>query len=246
MAVHETVIDGIATLTMDNPPVSALNIADAYSLADKISSYGEQKEIVKVVLIRSSQNGFCAGVDIKEIQNLPGNEGILKANHSCYEMFDAIHNSKIPVIASVNGHCLGSGIGIAGSADVVVASEEATFGLPEVDNGALGAASHLMRLVPTQKARWMLYTCESATAQELFSFGSVLKVVKSELLEEVSLGIAKKIIEKDPTLIRAAKASMDGIEESNLSRRYRLEQGYTFEMNLMGIGDDARDAFLDK
>ncbi len=141
---------------------------------------------------------------------------------------------------------MGSGIGIAGSADVVVASEEATFGLPEVDNGALGAASHLMRLVPTQKARWMLYTCESATAQELFSFGSVLKVVKSELLEEVSLEIAKKITEKDPTLIRAAKASMDGIEESNLSRRYRLEQGYTFEMNLMGIGDDARDAFLDK
>ena len=100
MAVHETVIDGIATLTMDNPPVSALNIADAYSLADKINSYGEQKEIVKVVLIRSSQYGFCAGVDIKEILNLPGNEGILKANHSCYEMFDAIHNSKIPVIAS--------------------------------------------------------------------------------------------------------------------------------------------------
>ena len=75
---------------------------------------------------------------------------------------------------------------------------------------------------------------------------NVLKVVKSELLEEVSLEIAKKITEKDPTLIRAAKASMDGIEESNLSRRYRLEQGYTFEMNLMGIGDDARDAFLDK
>ena len=73
-----------------------------------------------------------------------------------------------------------------------------------------------------------------------------MKVVKSELLEEVSLEIAKKITEKDPTLIRAAKASMDGIEESNLSRRYRLEQGYTFEMNLMGIGDDARDAFLDK
>ena len=65
-------------------------------------------------------------------------------------------------------------------------------------------------------------------------------------MEEVSLEIAKKITEKDPTLIRAAKASMDGIEESNLSRRYRLEQGYTFEMNLMGIGDDARDAFLDK
>ena len=246
MAVHETIDDGIATLTMDNPPVSALNTVDAYFIAEKIRSYNEQAESVKVVLIRSSQNGFCAGVDIKEMQSLPGNEGILKANHSCFEMFDAIHSSKSPVIASVNGHCLGSGVGIAGSADVVVASEEATFGLPEVDNGALGAASHLMRLVPPQKARWMLYTCESVTAQELFTYGSVLKVVKAEQLEETSFEIAKRIADKDSTLIRAAKASLDGIEETDLSRRYRFEQGYTFEMNLMGIGDQARDAFLDK
>jgi enoyl-CoA hydratase len=146
----------------------------------------------------------------------------------------------------VNGHCLGTGIGIAGSADVIIAAEDATFGLPEVDNGALGAASHLMRLVPSQKARWMLYTCETATSQELFNYGSVLEIVESEKLEEASLVAAKKIAEKNGTLIRAAKASLDGIEETNLSKRYRLEQGYTFEMNLMGIGDQARDAFLDK
>ena len=246
MAVHETIDDGIAILTMDNPPVSALNITDAYFIAEKIRSYSNQEDDIKVVLIRSSGNGFCAGVDIKEMQELPGNEGILKANHSCYELFDAIHSSKTPVIAAVNGHCLGTGIGIAGSADVIIAAEDATFGLPEVDNGALGAASHLMRLVPSQKARWMLYTCETATSQELFNYGSVLEVVESEKLEEASLAAAKKIAEKNGTLIRAAKASLDGIEETNLSKRYRLEQGYTFEMNLMGIGDQARDAFLDK
>ena len=246
MAVHETIDDGIAILTMDNPPVSALNITDAYFIAEKIRSYSNQESDIKVVLIRSSGNGFCAGVDIKEMQELPENEGILKANHSCYELFDAIHSSKTPVIAAVNGHCLGTGIGITGSADVIIAAEDATFGLPEVDNGALGAASHLMRLVPSQKARWMLYTCETATSQELFNYGSVLEIVESEKLEEASLVAAKKIAEKNGTLIRAAKASLDGIEETNLSKRYRLEQGYTFEMNLMGIGDQARDAFLDK
>jgi len=246
MAVHETIDDGIAILTMDNPPVSALNITDAYFIAEKIRSYSNQESDIKVVLLRSSGNGFCAGVDIKEMQELPENEGILKANHSCYELFDAIHSSKTPVIAAVNGHCLGTGIGITGSADVIIAAEDATFGLPEVDNGALGAASHLMRLVPSQKARWMLYTCETATSQELFNYGSVLEVVESEKLEEASLAAAKKIAEKNGTLIRAAKASLDGIEETNLSKRYRLEQGYTFEMNLMGIGDQARDAFLDK
>ena len=231
---------------MDNPPVSALNITDAYFIAEKIRSYSDQEDDIKVVLLRSSGNGFCAGVDIKEMQDLPENEGILKANHSCYELFDAIHKSKMPVIAVVNGHCLGTGIGIVGSADVIIASKEATFALPEVDNGALGAASHLMRLVPPQKARWMLYTCETATAQELSNYGSVLEVVESEKLEEFSLEAAKKIAAKNGTLIRAAKASLDGIEETNLSKRYRLEQGYTFEMNLMGIGDQARDAFLDK
>ena len=246
MAVHETIDDGIAILTMDNPPVSALNITDAYFIAEKIKAYSDQEDDIKVVLLRSSGNGFCAGVDIKEMQDLPENEGILKANHSCYELFAAIHNSKMPVIAVVNGHCLGTGIGIAGSADVIIASKEATFALPEVDNGALGAATHLMRLVPPQKARWMLYTCETATAQELFNYGSVLEVVESEKLEEYSLEAAKKIAEKNGTLIRAAKASLDGIEETNLSKRYRLEQGYTFAMNLIGIGDQARDAFLDK
>ena len=246
MAVHETIDDGIAVLTMDNPPVNALNITDAYFIAEKIRSYSSQEDDIKVVLLRSSGKGFCAGVDIKEMQDLPDNEGILKANDSCYELFDAIHNSKMPVIAAVNGYCLGTGIGIAGSADVIIASKEATFALPEVDNGALGAASHLMRLVPPQKARWMLYTCETATAQELSNYGSVLEVVESEKLEEFSLEAAKKIAAKNGTLIRAAKASLDGIEETNLSKRYRLEQGYTFEMNLMGIGDQARDAFLDK
>ena len=86
----------------------------------------------------------------------------------------------------------------------------------------------------------------TATSQELFNYGSVLEVVEMEKLEEASLIAAKKIAGKNGTLIRAAKASLDGIEETNLSKRYRLEQGYTFEMNLMGIGDQARDAFLDK
>jgi enoyl-CoA hydratase len=143
MAVHEAIAEGIAILTMDNPPVSALNITDAYFLAEKIRSYSGEKDDIKVVLLRSSGNGFCAGVDIKEMLNLPENEGILKANQSCYELFDSIHHSKVPVMAVVDGHCLGSGIGIVGSADVIIASKGATFGLPEVDNGALGATIHL-------------------------------------------------------------------------------------------------------
>ena len=83
----------------------------------------------------------------------------------------------MPVIAAVHGFCLGGGVGLAGNADIVVAADDATFGLPEVDRGALGAATHLSRLVPQQLMRAMVYTCRTVTAQQLHSFGTVLDVV---------------------------------------------------------------------
>ncbi len=71
----------------------------------------------------------------------------------------------MPVIAAVHGYCLGGGIGLVGNADIIVASDDATFGLPEVDRGALGAATHLARLVPQHKMRAMVYTAATVTAR---------------------------------------------------------------------------------
>ena len=84
------------------------------------------------------------------------------------------------MIAAVQGFCVGGGIGLVGNADIIVASEDATFGLPEVDRGALGAATHLARLVPQHRMRQMVYTCEPATAAELHAYGSVYRVVPRE------------------------------------------------------------------
>lgn len=243
MSIREDICDGVATVVMDNPPVNALNIGDAYEVARLLGCYRENLE-VRAVVLTAEGHGFCAGVDIVEMQELPGHAGIVEANRSCAEAFRAVYECAVPVIAAVNGHCLGSGIGLVGSADVVVAAEGATFGLPEVDNGALGAATHLMRLVPVQRARWMLYSCERATAEELHSYGSVLRVVADDQLAAEANQLASVIAEKDPTVIRAAKASLNAIEPVEMADSYRLEQGYTFELNLLGLGDRARDAFL--
>jgi enoyl-CoA hydratase len=148
------------------------------------------------------------------------------------------------VVAAVNGFCLGSGIGLVGNADVIVAAEGAAFGLPEVDNGALGAATHLMRLVPAHRARWMLLSCEPASAEELHDFGSVLRVVTPDALQEAAKEVAGVLAAKDPTVLRAAKASLNGIDPVDVHRSYRFEQGFTFELNLAGAGDEAREAFL--
>jgi len=243
MALHETIADGVATVVMDNPPVNALGIADTYALADLLDGYGNQADVRSVVLIAAG-HGFCAGVDIKEIQALPGNEGILGASRSCLRAFRSVYECAVPVVAAVNGFCLGSGIGLVGNADVIVAAEGAAFGLPEVDNGALGAATHLMRLVPAHRARWMLLSCEPASAEELHDFGSVLRIVTPDALQEAAKEAAGVLAAKDPTVLRAAKASLNGIDPVDVHRSYRFEQGFTFELNLAGAGDEAREAFL--
>ena len=133
------------------------------------------------MILRANGRGFCAGVDIKEI-NAKGDEALVGVNRGCAAAFAAVYDCEVPVIAAVHGFCLGGGIGLVGNADMVVASEDATFGLPEVDRGALGAATHLARLVPQHAMRKMVYTAKPITAAELASYGSVAAVVPPDRL----------------------------------------------------------------
>lgn len=236
---------GIAEVVMNNPPVNALNVAGWFELARIIRDLGENPE-VRVVILRAEGRGFNAGVDIKEMQATDGFDALIAANKGCFEAFAAVYDCAVPVIAAVNGYCLGGGIGLVGNADVIVASDDATFALPEVDRGALGAATHLARLVPQHRMRSMVYTAKSITAQELLHFGSVLAVVPLADLREAAFEVARDIAAKSPTVMRAAKASLNGIDPVDVKRSYRYEQGFTFELNLSGVADEARDAFVEK
>jgi enoyl-CoA hydratase len=234
--------DGIAEIVMDNPPVNALPVAGWFAVAEALDAAGAN-EAVRVVVLRAEGRGFNAGVDIKEIQRAEGFTALLGANRGCYAAFKAVYECPVPVIAAVNGFCLGGGIGLVGNADIIVAAEDATFGLPEVDRGALGAATHLARLVPQHRMRAMVYTAATATAAELHGYGSVHAVVPAERLREAALELARQIAAKDPTVIRAAKASLNGIDLWDVNRSYRFEQGFTFELNLAGVADRIRDRF---
>lgn len=237
--------DGIAEVVMDNPPVNALTVAGWFELADTVRSLGEDRS-VRAVVLRAEGRGFNAGVDIKEMQATEGFDALIGANRGCYAAFAAIYECAVPVIAAVNGFCLGGGIGLVGNADIIIASDDATFGLPEVDRGALGAATHLSRLVPQHKMRAMVYTSATATAAELHHFGSVLQVVPPDELRDAAMTVARDIAAKSPTVVRAAKESLNGIDLWDVKRSYRFEQGFTFELNLSGVADEARDAFVAK
>jgi enoyl-CoA hydratase len=235
---------GVAEVVIDYPPVNALPVAGWFGLAEAVAGAGADPE-TRAVILAAEGRGFCAGVDIKEMQQVPGHEALLGANRGCFAAFAAVYDCPVPVIAAVQGYCLGGGVGLAGNADIVIAADDATFGLPEVDRGALGAATHLSRLVPQQLMRTMVYTCRTVTARQLLAFGTVLDVVPAPDLRPAAHAVAAEIAAKDPAIIRLAKQSLNGIDPVDVKRSYRYEQGFTFELNLSGVSDTARQAFLD-
>jgi enoyl-CoA hydratase len=237
--VHE---HGIAEVIVDCPPVNALTVAGWFELAEHVTAAGKDSN-TRVVVLRSEGRGFNAGVDIKEMQNTSGFDALIGANRGCYAAFAAVYECAVPVIAAVNGFCVGGGIGLVGNADIIIASDDATFGLPEVDRGALGAATHLSRLVPQHKMRAMVYTAATATAAELHHFGSVLQVVPRAELRDAAMKVAESIAAKSPAVMRAAKECLNGIDLWDVKRSYRFEQGFTFELNLSGVADELRDDF---
>jgi enoyl-CoA hydratase len=236
--------NGIIEVTIDYPPVNAIPSRGWFELAETITYAGQDRE-ARVVILRAENRGFCAGVDIKEMQRTPGHEALIAANRGCAKAFSAVYDCEVPVIAAVNGFCLGGGVGLVGNSDIIVASDDATFGLPEVDRGALGAATHLARLVPQHLMRTLYYTARNVSAQTLHHHGSVVEVVPRAQLDDAAREIAKEIAKKDTTVIRAAKEAINGIDPQRVHTSYRFEQGFTFELNLSGVSDGARQAFLD-
>jgi enoyl-CoA hydratase len=234
--------DGIRLVTMDAPPVNALTVQGWFDLAAALADAGRDPD-TRVVLLRAEGRGFNAGVDIKEMQRTAGFDALIGANRGCYAAFKAVYECAVPVIAAVHGFCLGGGIGLVGNADCIVASEDAYFGVPEVDRGALGAATHLARLVPPHLMRALYFTGRTITARDLLPHGSVLEVVPRERLDDAALTVAAEIAAKDPRVIRTAKEALNGIDPVDVNKSYRFEQGFTFELNLSGVSDELRDEF---
>ncbi|WP_405702132.1 enoyl-CoA hydratase family protein [Streptomyces sp. NBC_01383] len=234
--------EGVAVVTVDFPPVNALPVQGWYDLAAAVRTAGADPG-VRCVVLTAEGCGFNAGVDIKEMQRTDGPEALIGANRGCFEAFAAVYECEVPVVAAVHGFCLGGGIGLVGNADAIVASDDASFGLPELDRGALGAATHLARLVPQHLMRTLYYTSRTVTAQELHRHGSVWSVVPRDELPGAALGLAREIAAKDGYLIRLAKAAINGIDPVDVRRSYRFEQGFTFEANLSGVAGRVRDTF---
>jgi enoyl-CoA hydratase len=241
MPMRTEVRDRVGELVIDHPPVNALDSRLWNELPAMISALGADPN-VRVVLIRAEGKGFCGGVDIKEMQAHP--ERIVELNRGNFLTFRAVRACEVPVISAVHGFVIGGGIGICGASDVIIASEDAYFSLPEIDRGAMGGASHLSRMLPLHKVRAAFFSGGKVPASEAYRLGAVEKVVARERLLEEARAFAAVIAAKSRRALVLAKESLNGLEPRDVDHGYRFEQGFTLEMYLHPDSQKARDEFV--
>jgi len=234
---------GVIELVIDTPPVNALTIADLQLLAEVLGSYSE-KPRVNAVVLRGEGRGFVAGGDVKEVQRLEGHQGILGQASGSLAATVALHECAVPVIAAVHNYCVGLGVLLAGSCDMVLCARGTQFVLAEVDNGATGGAIQASGLMPDKRLRAAMLTCEPVAAEELERYGSVYAVIDNEDLRSAALELASRIAAKPGRTVRAAKLALNASTGRPIRDRYREELSYTYELNLAGDAAVARNGFV--
>jgi enoyl-CoA hydratase len=244
MGVNTAIKNGIAKIVLDCPPVNALNSQEWLDLAKNID-FLSHDEAVKVILISATGKGFCAGADVKELQEDPTK--ISAVNDGCWKTARAIHVCTVPVISACHGFVLGGGILLAGASDIVLSTSEAYFGLPEIDRGALGGGAHLSRLFPLQAVRKMMFTGKPISAQRAYEYGSIESLHEDiDSLHDAAMEIATDIASKSSIAVNLAKKALNQIENGDVDEHYKSEQTFTLELYKSTDSEEARDSFVEK
>ena len=238
MALNIQRADRIATITLDRPPVNAITLALYQEIAEVFEAIKGWDDINCVVFAAEGQRAFCAGLDLNEflaatVEEDPARAAIIR------KCFASIRHAAVPVIAAVNGPALGAGCVIASVCDIRIASDNAKFGMPEINVGRCGGASHMQRHLPQGMLRRMYFTGQPISAQEAYRLGFVQEVVAFEELAATARALAETIAAKAPIGLRMAKQALNEVEFMQTEAGYEHEQGYS--TRLMAT-EDAREA----
>ncbi len=240
----------VAVVTLDRPPVNAVNRTMQLELATVFESFSDDRTVNAVVLTGSGQKAFCAGIDLTEMSSASADDRpvplTLDAGHEWRRAQHAVHHCAVPVVAAVEGYAIGAGFGLAGVCDLIVASEQAKFALTEINVGLLGGASKAIRMLGPYRARRMLFGGEFESARELHRLGAVEEVVPAGEAAARALEIAQVFATKSPLAMRLAKESILRIEGGTMEAQYRTEQDYTARMRALDDSAEAMRAFSEK
>lgn len=233
--------DFIATVVLDNPPVNAISAEVQDELVDAFEWLGERED-VRVAVFTGQGRAFTAGADVRGLRRAA--EGQTTAAERRWEIYSrnwywVIKECPVPVIGAINGYALGIGLTLAVSCDILIASETAEFGVPEVNVGRVGGATRIFPYLPVSVVKFFAYTGQRITAQQALQWGMVFKVVPPDKLMEEATALAKVVAGKAPLLIRAMKEAL------NATQLMPTKEGALLELrvgNRMAKTEDAKEA----
>ncbi|MEE9225712.1 MAG: enoyl-CoA hydratase-related protein [Bacteroidota bacterium] len=238
--------DGYAVVQFNRPEVlNALNIKLMEELVQAFENL-DKDESVRCIILTGNEKAFAAGADIKEMAEASAVEMLLRDQ---FARWDRIRKIKKPLIAAVSGFALGGGCELSMACDIIIASETAKFGQPEINIGVMpggGGTQRLTRAVGKYKAMEIILTGKMISADEAYQWGLVNKLVPVEMYLEEAKSLAKEIASKPPVAVRLAKESVLKSFDTT------MEGGLEFERKnfyLLFATDDQKEgmtAFMEK
>ena len=242
----ELVEAGVAVVTIDNPPVNAHSGQVLEEVAWSFDAVSDRDD-VRVAILTGAGRVFCAGADIKNRSGRAPRAGDhWQSSRAAREAYHSIRECQKPVIGALNGPALGGGLAFAASCDMLIASENACLGLPEINVGLLGGGRHAQRLFSHSRLRRMMLTGYRVFGPELYRLGVVEACVAPDALMDSAMALAREVAAKSPIAIRLAKHALNSIEEMSLRDGYRFEQSMTGELTKTEDSKEAMRAFVEK
>jgi enoyl-CoA hydratase len=249
-ATYENILvtreEAIAIVQLNRPKVhNALSHALIGELTDALGVL-DKDNAIRVIVLTGNERAFAAGADISEMSQESSVSILLKDQ---FAVWDKIRQIKKPIIAAVSGFTLGGGLELVMNCDIIIASENAKFGQPEINLGIIpgaGGTQRLTRLVGKYKAMEMILTGEMINAQEALRIGLVNKIVPVELYLEEAKKMAKQIAKKSPIALQLAKDAILKSYETSLSEGLQHERKNFYMLFATADQKEGMSAFLEK
>ena len=236
----------IGIVQLNRPKV--LNVLSSGLMKELVDALEEldNDQSINVIILTGSDRAFAAGADLAEMSQHTSADLMLSRR---FELWDRIRRVSKPIVAAVSGYCLGGGNELAMNCDLIIASETATFGQPEVNVGIMpgaGGTQRLTRAVGKYKAMEMILTGKSISADEALRVGLVNRIVPVAILMEEAKRIATEIASKPPLAIRAAKQAVLRAQDTTIEVGIELERKAFYTLFATEDGKEGMKAFLEK
>jgi enoyl-CoA hydratase len=256
--VRVEVADQVALVTLDRPPVNALDSHTWRQLAIAFDSLGARRD-VNAAIFNATGKIFCAGVDLRDSPRRHRPDGRpedgapqgdprdqLDSGLLPRQAFWALYDCAVPVIGAIDGKAIGAGAVLVALCDVVIATPRFEMALAEINVGVLGGVKASQRMLGPYLAKRLFLTGDYVGADELYRRGVLEAVVEPDDLLPTARALADKIATKSPIAVRLAKESANRVEYMDLKEGYRTEQDYTTRIKRYADSDEAGQAFAER